>query len=590
MPRKWTTTVERVIDRVKKATGEIKSDLVFKNAKYVNLFTDQILEADIAVCRSHIVGVGKYDGEVEIDCTGKILVPSFIDGHMHLESVMISPRSFRDLVVPHGTCAVIADPHEIANVAGLDGINYILKMTEDLDLHVGVMIQSCVPSTPLDESGAVLDSETIKPLYNHERIYGLAEMMNAYGVTHGDPECIKKCVDAMNADKLIDGHAPGLTGNMLNAYLTSAVSTDHECSTFEEAREKIERGMCVEVREGTVCKDLDALMGVFESPYYHMAVLATDDSHPDTILNEGHIDKIVRKAIKNGANPIHAIKMASLNPALHYNLTHMGAIGVGFRANIVILDDLETIKINSCYLDGKKVSEGKQVLKKFSDDFNTLDKNEFKRVYYSFNMNNVKDTDFEIKAKEKKQRVIEIIPGGVLTKESIFDIIENNNAPYGVDTDRDIVKIAVVERHHATGHIGIGFIKGYGIKQGAIASSIGHDSHNIIVVGTNDKDMAMAVNCVKNNNGGIAVVCDNVLLGDLKLEVAGLMTENDEHYVINNIEKLKDIAYFDLGVRRDIDPFMTLAFMQLPVIPELKIIPKGLVKVSTQEVVPAVYD
>ena len=413
--------------------------------------------------------------------------------------------------------------------------------------------------------------------------------MNAYGVTHGDPECVKKCVDAMNADKLIDGHAPGLTGNMLNAYMTSAVSTDHECSTFEEAREKLERGLWIEIREGTVCRDLDALMKLFEAPYYHRSMLATDDSHPDTIINKGHIDKIIRQAIKNGADPIHAIKMGSLNAAKHYNLTHMGAIGVGYLANIVILDDLETVKINSCYLNGEKVSEGDQVLKKYSDEFNTLDKNEFKRVYYSFNMNNVKETDFQINVKGKQQRVIDIIPGGVLTKESTFDIIERNGMPYGVDTDRDIVKISVVERHHFTGHIGIGFIKGYGIKQGAIASSIGHDSHNIIVVGTNDKDMAMAVNTVKNNNGGLAIVCDNVLLGDLKLEVAGLMTENDENYVISNIEKLKDIAYFDLGVKRDIDPFMTLAFMQLPVIPELKIIPKGLVRVNEQKVVEAIY-
>ncbi len=589
MGKIWTTTFDRVIDRVKIANGEKKADLVFKNAKYVNLFTDEIVEADIAVCRMHIVGVGKYDGEVEVDCTGKILVPSFIDSHIHLESVMISPRSFRDLAVPHGTCAVIADPHEIANVAGIDGINYILRMTEDLDLHVGVMIPSCVPSTPLDESGDVLDSETIKPLYGHERVYGLAEMMNAYGVTHADIECIKKCVDAMNADKLIDGHAPKLKGNMLNAYMTSAVSTDHECSTFEEAREKLERGMWIEIREGTVCKDLDALMKLFESPYYHRSMLATDDSHPDTILYKGHIDKIVRQAIKNGANPVHAIKMASLNPALHYGLTHMGAIGVGYLANIVVLDDLENVKINSCYLNGKKVSEYDKALKKYSDDFNTLDKNEFKKVYYSFNMNNVKDIDFKIDEKGKKQRVIEIIPGGVLTKELVVDIIEKKDMPYGIDTDRDIVKIAVVERHHETGHIGLGFIKGYGIKQGAIASSIGHDSHNIIVVGTNDKDIAMAVNSVKNNNGGIAIVCENVLLGDLRLEVAGLMTENDEDYVISNIEKLKDIAYFDLGVKRDIDPFMTLAFMQLPVIPELKIVPKGLVRVSEQKVVDTVF-
>ena len=589
MSRKWTTTLDNVKDRVKIATGEKKADLVFKNAKFVNLFSERIDEADIAVCRAHIVGVGKYDGEVEVDCTNKILVPSFIDGHIHLESSMISPRSFRDLVVPHGTCAVITDPHEIANVAGIDGINYILKMTENLDLHVGVMIPSCVPSTPLDESGANLDSEAIKFLYDNDRIYGLAEMMNAYGVTHADDECLKKCVDAMNADKLIDGHAPGLNGNLLNAYMTSAVSTDHECSNFDEAREKIERGMWVEIREGTACKDLDSLMKLFETPYCYRSMFATDDSHPDTIIKEGHIDKIIRKAIKNGANPISAIRMACLNPAIHYRLTHMGAIGVGYLANIVVLDDLETLKIDSCYLNGKKVSDNNNVLEKYSESDNTLDKNEFKRVYYSFNMKNVNERNFEITATGTKQRVIEIISGGVLTKEAIFDIKENNNSPYGVDLDRDIVKVAVVERHNATGHIGIGFIKGYGIKQGAIASSIGHDSHNIIVVGVNDKDMAMAVNTIKNNNGGIAIVCDNVLLGDLKLEVAGLMTENDENYVISNLEKLKDIAYFDLGVKRDIDPFMTLAFMQLSVIPELKIIPKGLVRVSEQKIVEAVY-
>ena len=580
MPKIIKTTLENTKDRVAVATGERKADLVFKNAKFVNLFTDTIDEGDIAICRSHIVGVGKYDGLEEVDCTGKILSPSFIEGHMHLESVMISPRSFRDLVVQHGTCAAVVDPHEIANVAGIDGINYILKMTDDLDLNIGVMIPSCVPSTPLDESGAVLNS--------NERITGLAEMMNAFGVTHGDEECIKKCVDAINVGKLIDGHAPSLTGNMLNAYLASGVSTDHECSSFEEALEKLRRGQWIEIREGTVCRDLNALMKLFEAPYYNRCMLATDDSHPDTIINLGHIDKIIRQAISKGANPIYAIKMGSLNPAIHYGFSHMGAIAVGYFANIVVLDDLETFKINSCYINGKKVSEGSNVLEKYSDKFNTLDKNEFKKVYYSFNMNNVKASDFDYKEKGSKLRTIEIVPGGVLTKETIVDV-DKNKETY-VDTSMNIAKIAVVERHKCTGHIGIGFIKGYGIRQGAIASSIGHDSHNIIVVGVNDEDMALAVNTVKNNNGGIAIACNNVVSGDLKLEVAGLMTESNENYIIGNLEKLKDIAYYELGVLRDIDPFMTLAFMQLPVIPELKIIPKGLVKVSTQEIVPAVFE
>ena len=588
MPKIFKTTLERSKDRIAVATGEKKADLVFKNARFVNLFTDTIDEGDIAICRSHIVGIGKYDGLEEIDCTGKILAPSLIEGHMHLESVMISPRSFRDLAVPHGTCAAVVDPHEIANVAGIDGINYILKMTDDLDLNIAVMIPSCVPSTPLDESGAILTSEEIRPLYENERITGLAEMMNAYGVTHGDDECLRKCVDAINVGKLIDGHAPSLSGNMLNAYLASGVSTDHECSNFDEALEKMRKGQWVEIREGTVCRDLNALMKLFEPPYYNRCMLATDDSHPDTIINLGHIDKIIRQAISKGANPIYAIKMGSLNPANHYGFSHMGAIGVGYLANIIVLDDLETFKINSCYINGKKVSEGSKVLEKSSDKFNTLDKNEFKRVYYSFNMNTVKASDFVCKEKGSKLRTIEIIPGGVLTKETIVDV-DKNKETY-VDTSMNIAKIAVVERHKNTGHIGIGFIKGYGIRQGAIASSIGHDSHNIIVVGVNDEDMALAVNTVKNNNGGIAIACNNVVSGDLKLEVAGLMTESNENYVIGNLEKLKDIAYYELGVLRDIDPFMTLAFMQLPVIPELKIIPKGLVRVSTQEIVPAVFE
>lgn len=588
MKKYFMTTEDRLKDRVEVAMGIRKADLVFKNASFVNLFSEKIEQADIAVCRRHIVGIGEYAGEIEIDCSNKIIVPSLIDSHIHLESAMISPRSFRDLVVCHGTAGVIVDPHEIANVAGIDGINYILKMTEDLDLFVGVMVPSCVPSTPLDESGAILTADDIKPLYENERIYGLAEMMNAYGLIHSDEQCIKKCVDAINSGKLIDGHAPSVYGKQLNSYLTSAISTDHECSNIKEAMDKLDRGMWIQIREGTVCKDLDELMDLFKAPYHNRCMLATDDSHPDTIINEGHIDKIIRKAISKGADPIRAIKMGSLNAAIHYGLDHVGAIGIGYMANLIVLDDLESFKINSCYLAGKKVSEYDKALYKYSENMNTLDKAEFNRVYYSFNLNNTKETDFEINKTGSKERVIEIVPGGVLTKEVTLDIIENKNLPYGVDTERNIAKIAVVERHHATGHIGIGFIKGYGIRQGAIASSIGHDSHNIIVIGVNDKDMAMAVNTIKNNNGGIAIVCDSVLLGDLKLEVAGLMTENDENYVISNLEKLKDIAYYDLGVKRDIDPFMTLAFMQLPVIPELKIIPKGIVRVSEQKIVDAI--
>lgn len=587
MPKIFKTTIDNIKDRIKIANGEKKADLVLKNAKYVNLFTEKIEEGDIAICRSHIVGIGEYNGINEIDCTGKIISPSLIDAHIHLESVMISPRSFRDLVVPHGTCAVIADPHEIANVAGIDGINYILKMTDDLDLYVGIMLPSCVPSTPLDESGAILNNIDIKPLYDNERVLGLAEMMNAYGVVHCDEECIKKCVDAINSGKLIDGHAPKLTGKSINAYMTAGVSTDHECSNFEEAKEKLEKGQWIEIREGTACKDLNSLMKLFENPYYLRSMLATDDSHPDTIIDIGHIDKIVRAAISKGADPIKAIRMGSLNAADHYGLTHMGAIAVGYLANMIILDDLDTFKINSCYINGKKVSEGNTAIQKSTEIYNTLDKTEFKKVYYSFNMDDVKANDFKINISGTKIRAIELIEGGVLTKECEISLEKNNDNE--VIIPNNIVKIAVIERHKNTNHIGIGFIKGYGLREGAIASSIGHDSHNIIVIGVSDVDIALAVNTVKQNNGGIVIVSDDVVLGYLKLEIAGLMTENDENYVIKTLERLKTIAYYNLGVNRAIDPFMTLAFMQLPVIPELKIIPKGLVRVSTQEIVPAIY-
>ena len=576
--------------RVKVAMNIDNADLVFKNAKYVNVFTESIEVGDIAVVDGYIVGIGNYDGNVEIDCKNKILVPAFIDGHMHLESSMVSPRSFRDLVVPHGTSAIIADPHEIANVSGIDGINYILEMTKDLDMYVGVMAPSCVPSTPLDEAGAELKSSDIKSLYKNERILGLAEMMNAFGVTHRNRECLTKCADAINAGKLIDGHAPALFGNVLNAYLSADISTDHECSSFNEAREKLKRGQWIEIREGTVCKDLSALIDLFKAPYYERCILATDDNHPDTIMQKGHIDKIIRKAIKLGADPIKAIKMGSLNAATHYRLKDYGAIGIGYLANIVVIDNLKSFNIKEVYLKGEKVAVNYSAIKKFADKNNSLNKTKYKKVYNSFNMEKVKESDFYLKKRGKRLRAIELVPEGVLSKEKKFDIIEHKNLPYGVDVDRDIAKIAVVERHKKTGHIGIGFITGFKIKKGAIASSIGHDSHNIIVVGVNDSDIAHAVNTVKKNNGGLAIVYNGKVLGDLKLNVAGLMTEQHEQYVIDNLDKLKDIAYKTLGINRIYDPFMTLAFMQLPVIPELKIIPKGLVKVSDQTIIDVIYN
>ena len=583
-------TLEQMRNRVKVACGESKPDFVLKNANYVNVFTEKIEQADIAIYDGHIVGIGKYSADKEIDCHDKIVCPALIDGHVHLESAMVSPKTFRDLVVPHGTCAVIADPHEITNVGGFYGMNYILEMTKDLDLRVCVMVPSCVPSTPLDESGAELYAKDIIPCYDNDRIYGLAEMMNAFGVTHDNVDCLEKCVDCLNIGKLVDGHAPALTGQALNGYLTANISTDHECETLDEALEKLSRGQWIEVREGTVCRNLEALMGLFKAPYYQRCILATDYNHADTLLNFGHIDKIIRMAIKFGADPIKAIKMGSLNPANHYGLQNYGAIANGYLANFIILNDLDSFDIDSVYLNGIKVSENYKPLVKFDQKNNTLDKNEYKSIYDSFHLDDISVTDLDFKKTGKQLRALELVPKGVLTKEVVVDIEEDQDGlSYGVNLKNDIAKIVVVERHKNTNHIGLGFIKDYGIKTGAVASSIGHDSHNIIAVGVKDEDIVLAVNTLKNNKGGIVVVNEGKVLGSLVLEVAGLMTEQDGQYVIDTLEKLKEICYDVLKVNHIHDPFMTLAFMQLPVIPELKIIPKGLVRVMDQEIVDAIF-
>lgn len=584
-------TYEQLYNRIKVACKELKPDLVLKNAKYVNVFTEKIETADIAISDGHFVGIGNYDGDNVIDCSDKIICPALIDGHVHLESSMVSPRSFRDLVVPHGTCAVVADPHEITNVAGIDGINYIKEMSKDLDLRVCIMIPSCVPATELDESGEVLLAKDIKPLYDDDRVFGLAEMMNAFGITHGNKDCIEKCVDCINCGKEVDGHAPSLSGDLLNGYLTANISTDHECENFNEAIEKLKRGQWIEIREGTVCKNLEGLIDLFNEPYYQRCILVTDDNHADTLKNLGHIDKIIRMAINLGADPIKAIKMSSLNPAIHYKLNNYGAIANGYIANFIILNDLNKFEIDSVYLNGKIVSKEDKVLVEADIRFNTLDKNKFKRVYESFNMSDISISDLDFKKRGKKIRALELVPKGVLTKEVILVLSEpDGNVSYGVDLKNDVSKIIVVERHKNTKHIGLGFIKDYGIKCGAIASSIGHDSHNIIAVGTNDDDLVVSVNRLKNNKGGIVIVNNGQVLGELILEVAGLMTEKDESYVSENLEKLKKICYDDLGVNKNIDPFMTLAFMQLSVIPELKIIPRGLVNVMEQTIVDAIID
>ena len=564
------------------AAGETEADLVLKNARILNVFTKELEEGDIAVKDGVIVGIGSYRGRVETDLKGRIVCPGLIDGHIHLESSMLSPSEFAKAVIPHGTTAVITDPHEIANVAGTDGISYMIESSKGLPLDVFFMLPSCVPATPLDESGAELSALNLEPLYMQERVLGLAELMNSYGTVAGDEDIIAKINGAVSHGKAIDGHAPALTGNSLNAYVTAGVGSDHECFSFEEAREKLMRGQHIMIRQGTAAKNLNALLPLFDDKYCDRCLLVTDDKHPGDLISQGHIDYIVREAIKAGKSPYNAVKMASFNAAQYFGLKDRGAVAPGYRADLIVVPDLQDFTVERVYKDGRLVSLKGELTAEITKP--PVDQGRYRRVRHSFNMHEVTPEDFRITSKGTKKRVIKVVPGEIITDEVIVD-----SASPEAEPDKDIIKIAVIERHKGTGHIGLGFVTGYGIRKGAIASSVAHDSHNLIVAGTNDEDMALAANTVRENEGGLAVVCDGKVLSSLALSLGGLMCEEDAATVEAKLSEMKAQARF-LGVSEGIDPFMTLAFTALPVIPKLRIITKGVVDVNTQSYAPVLFD
>ncbi|SEW18330.1 Adenine deaminase [Ruminococcaceae bacterium KH2T8] len=564
------------------ARGDIRADLVLKNARVVNVFTKEIEEGDVAISDGYIAGIGQYQGDKEIDLQGKIVCPGFIDGHIHIESSMISPVEFAKAVVPHGTTAVITDPHEIANVAGTDGISFMIDSSRDLPVDIFFMLPSCVPATPLDESGAILNADALAPFYKEERVLGLAELMNSFGTVNGDDDIIAKIRGAMDNGKTIDGHAPFLLGNKLNAYVAAGVKSDHECSTAEEAIEKLKRGQWIMIRQGTAARNLNALLPLFEDKYCDRCLLVTDDKHPGELISQGHIDHIVREAIKAGKDPLNAIKMASFNAATYFGLKDRGAVAPGYRADLIVVSDLKDLKVEKVFKSGVLTAEDGELRAEIKDA--DIDKARYDRVFHSFNLKEVTPEDLVIKETGTKKRLIKVVPGEILTDEVIVDSSSPEAEP-----DKDICKIAVIERHHDTGHIGLGFITGYGLQKGAIASSVAHDSHNLIVVGTNDEDMALAANAVRDNEGGLAVVCDGKVMSTLALPLGGLMCEKDAAYVEGILDEMKKQAR-ELGVAEGIDPFMTLAFTALPVIPKLRIITKGVVDVNTQSYAPVLFD
>lgn len=576
------------------ASGEKKAKLVLKHARIINVFTESVEEADIAVEAGHIVGIGSYEGENEVDLEGRYVCPGFLDGHIHLESSMVSPQEFQRAVLPHGTTAVITDPHEIANVAGLAGIQYMMKSAEGLMLDVYFMLPSCVPASAMDESGAVLQASDLNPFYSRKRVLGLAEVMDSPGIVNCEEECLEKLEEAAARNKIMDGHAPFLSGKALNAYVTAGIRSDHECSNFEEAREKLARGQWIMIREGTAAKNLKQLMGLFEAPYYHRAMLVTDDKHPGDLLRGGHIDGIIRMAVKQGADPIRAIKMGTYHPALYFGLTKKGAVAPGYEADLVVLEDLKEMKIRQVYKAGKLAAEDgvctETVLKKKKQAAWSRQVEE--RVFHSFHLKPIRPEDLKLEPEQNgqgiRQRVIDLTQRELTTGERIAEWRNVEGFAPGVDISRNIVKLAALERHCGTGHIGLGFLGNYGLQKGAVATSIGHDSHNLVIAGTNDADMALAGNRVIENEGGLAIAVNGTIQADLPLPVAGLMADLPLEEVDRRLEEMKAILE-KLGVPKGIDGFMTLAFVSLPVIPKLRLNTYGIIDVTKQKVVESFF-
>ena len=557
---------QRIIDV---AAGRRKADLVLKNATYVDVFSGELATDDIAVTEGLIVGLGNYSGHEEVDMTGFIVCPGFLDAHIHLESSLVSPAEFARAVLPHGTTTVITDPHEITNVMGTDGIDYMLAATEDLPVDVRFMIPSCVPASPLDESGANLDYRDIDSYFEHPRVQGLAEMMNFPGIIAADGSTVAKIVASQAHHKKIDGHAPGLTGNDLNAYIAAGVYSDHECSDLEDAMAKLKRGQFIMIREGTAARNLEALMPLIRSEkLFDRCMFCTDDKHPNDLLEKGHIDYICREAVRMGADPIRTVQVACLHAARYFLLNNRGAIAPGYLADFAILDDLQDFHVRTVYKkgvcvyhDGQVADFPKPVIPEYLDA----------KAHDTFHLPDLTAEDF---AEDRRRGLIGMVSGQIVT--------EDRGYAEKVDVSKDILKMAVIERHKNTHHIGIGYLNGYGLKAGAVATSVAHDSHNIICVGENDADMALAVNRIKENHGGIVVVRDGTILAELPLEIAGIMSDRPLTQVNDALENAKEAAH-KLGVNDGIDPFMTLSFMSLPVIPTLRLTTRGVIDVITQQ-------
>ncbi|HZJ90693.1 MAG TPA: adenine deaminase [Oscillospiraceae bacterium] len=551
------------------AMKRIPADLVLKNASVIDIFTGEIVEGDIAVSDEWIAGVGSYEGVKEIDASNLFASPGLIDSHIHIESSYLTPEEFGSLVVPHGTTTLIADPHEIVNVNGFDAMEYMIRAGERTALDIRYMFPSSVPATDFETAGATITSGDMTGVLERQDILGFGEFMNSVGVFLADDESLNKLMHAHDAGVIVDGHSPGLKDEALNAYIAAGIKTDHECTSIEEMNDRISRGMYVLLRQGSASHDLERLVHGVTSRNYRRCLLCSDDRQPKTIFEHGHLEHHLRICREAGLDVYTSIAMASLNAAECYRLYDRGAIAPGLRADIVLFENLDNFDVKQVFIAGEEVARDGEYLPE-------IDKYPTDTVSSSMHVKNYNIDRLNLKLKSDKVHAIKVLPGGVDTKDEIVRVRRDEANNFVFDPDIDVAKIAVIERHQESGNVAVALLKDYGIKLGAIALSIAHDSHNIICVGTNDIDMDLAIRTLIEQEGGFVLVREAEILRATPLPVAGLMTDRSAEWINAELDILHDIAIRDLKVSEDVDPLMTLCFMALPVIPELKITDKGL--------------
>jgi adenine deaminase len=556
------------------ARGLEPADLVLRNARIINVFSGDIHPGNVAVAYGTVVGIGDYEGRQTIDLGGAYLAPGFVEGHIHIESSMLTPREFARAVIPHGTTTVVADPHELANVLGLEGINFMIGQSQGLPMTMYFMIPSCVPSSPLETSGAALSAREIHYFVNEENVLGLGEVMNSPAVLAGEQEALDKLIAAEN--KRIDGHCPGLTGKDLNAYVLAGIKSDHESVTIEEAREKLRLGMHLMVREGSTARNLAALAPLVRELSHVRMSLVTDDKHPVELWEEGHIDVLLRRAVEHGIDPVSAVQMVTINPAKYFQTSHIGGIAPRYRADFVVLEDLREFRVRQVYYRGTLVAEDGRLLVPVEHTASA-------GMRASMNINWAAWRGLSIPAQGTKVRAIVYQPGQITTGKEILTIDVRDGCAVA-NPERDIAKIAVVERHKATGNVGLGFLRGFGLRRGAIATSVAHDSHNIICLGVDDTDMEKAVRTVCDLEGGVVIVIGNEVRAQLPLPVGGLMSDRPLEEVAEGMKRLLAAAR-ETGCSVA-DPVTALSFLALPVIPSLKLTDRGLVDVEEFRHVP----